>query len=494
MADTYQLMDAATRVGYSIESSNGVDPLAGGTGDRIRWPGPVLNVPSLSEDYMHQDYQPLGSGPDPSLVAKRGEQFEVEVESLLAENFIGANELISLSLGTINASTGAVTMRSSALRTFTLEWGWKSKLAQSTTITLSGVEAAGTSYTITINGVDIVTASVAATFTLVIDAIETELGKIIYIPYTGLATSKFIVGETVTETTSSATGTVLGDLRTTSTTGTLLIYEDSLDTFTGGETLTGSTSTATATGAAGAPADGFTVAKSSPTFSITSAVAGLPYTVAVTQVSTMLMEVTAQANTSWFHKLLGCKINTVTFTLRPDDLILMRLAIIGRLHVGSQAETWTQGDEILDLVAHTTPPAHHSHATYTLQKQSGDAINTIIKELDLTWTNNLDRIFSDNQNYYASHLAEGNRRFTFNMTLAKQDNDLLEISRGDPTASAGKLDFQVVISQTSGFYLNVDMPTCVLAERSADLGSDITHVDESFAGLAVGTPVVDLKV
>ena len=44
----------------------------------------------------------------------------------------------------------------------------------------------------------------------------------------------------------------------------------------------------------------------------------------------------------------------------------------------------------------------------------------------------------------------------------------------------------------SGFFMEIDMPTCVLAERSADLNQDISHVSESFAGMMIGEPSVDL--
>jgi len=321
MTDNYQLMSGATLAGWEAEVTNGTDPALG----RNPWPGAIIGIPSLSEDFGHKDFQPLGSGPDPQIVISTKEEYEVEIESLVSEPFAGADDFLRLSMGTVNPTTGVVTF-SQPLPTFTLEWGYS-----------GGAEP-------------------------------------------------------------------------------------------------------------------------------------------------------------WFHLMRGCKIDSVSFTFRPEDVIMMRVKVIGRIHTKSATVVSTAGDDLTDLTVTTNPGAIHEHVTYTLNNVPSGAISSqIIKEFDLTWTNNLERIFSDNQSRFASQLIEGKRRFTFSIVTAKVDDQLWDISQARPSTDAGKLDIVITISQPSGFFMEIDMPTCVLAERSADLNQDLSHVSESFAGMMVGVPSVDLS-
>ena len=73
--DNYQLTENTLVAGYEREIINGTDPELG----RNSWIGQILNI-NFTEDYGHQDFQPLGSGPDPHFVLKKREQFSVEIE------------------------------------------------------------------------------------------------------------------------------------------------------------------------------------------------------------------------------------------------------------------------------------------------------------------------------------------------------------------------------------------------------------------------------
>jgi hypothetical protein len=128
-----------------------------------------------------------------------------------------------------------------------------------------------------------------------------------------------------------------------------------------------------------------------------------------------------------------------------------------------------------------------------LKDQDGKVIDTIMREMDVSFTNNIERVFSDINEFYASHLIEGKRRWTLNMRTSKQSNDLLDISRAQPALPAGQLDLQWTMDQAGGWYQDIRMAKVVLASRSADLGQDVSHVEESFAGMAVGPVTVDMR-
>jgi len=377
MAESYQLMESAVSPGYSVELIDGEDPLiANPAGNRIRWPGAVMSVPSLTEDYNHQDIQPLGSGPDPLTVVKKNETFEVEIESLISEDFIGVDELISKSLGVVDAGTGVVTFER-PIPSLTIEWGIRNKGTQS-------------------HVVKILTATNGITYTITIDGVDADV-------------------------------------------------------------LASSDTPASLASALQIIVDGFTgvsaVVQNTDEVLITADVAGTPFNIVVSTDSvapTLDIDIIEGQNTSWFHLLEGAKINTVTLTLRPDDKNLLRIAIIGRKHTGSLVPVATTGDGIEDLVVQNEPPSVHKHITYTFLRKNGTVINKLVKEFDLTWTNNLERIFGDNQAYFAECLIEGKRRFTFSVTTQKMDDALLDISRALPSGDTGRLSVQVVIDQTEG--------------------------------------------
>ncbi len=118
----YQLMQFATRVGITRETTDGVDdfdPLEGNvaTAKRLRWFGEVLNIPTLREDYMHRDYQSLGHEPDPQKIAQHGTKYELEIESLWNafndnEQDLGLADIIALLIGDYNLRFSASSVAS----------------------------------------------------------------------------------------------------------------------------------------------------------------------------------------------------------------------------------------------------------------------------------------------------------------------------------------------------------------------------------------------
>jgi hypothetical protein len=486
-------MDGATVAAYEIETTSGVDPAT----NRNRWIGAVMGIPSLTEDYMHQDYQPLGSGPDPHFVQKQGESFEVEVESLVDVPFatIGDNEFLSLAMGLIDGpgggDTGVVTFKR-PLRCFTMEWGYANPGIQVDTAKVLSAVAARV-YSVIVDGFTFShTAGGSPTVTTIRDGLVAAVNKYARLNISGIS-GTFQVGETVTGAPSTGTATVLF-------VGTdFLLVSQGGTPVAGADTITGGTSGATAT--VDSVASIVTAAAvGTDELTVTAVTSGDPFEFALTSdgpTPTTDLKITNRDNTSWFHVLKGCKINTVTWTLRPNDAVLLTFNIMGRIHEARESPVICSGVSVDELTAPAASSVLYSHATFTLKKQNGDVIQAveteIVKEFDLTYSNNLERIFSDNQNLFASHLVEGNRRWTFNMKAAKSGNDLLDISRGDPNGTDGQLDLMMVIDQPGGWYMSLALPKVALAERKADLQSDKTHVEEEFAGVAIGVATLDMK-
>ncbi len=333
----YGLMKDATIVGYSIESAENVDPLAGGatSNDRVRWPGLVLNVGTFSEDYLHQEYHPLGSGHRlPHIVKTKGENFEIEIQSLWDASFVQLTHLFRLAFGTV-AADGIVTP-ATPLETLTLEFGWD---------------------------------------------------------------------------------------------------------------------------------DG---------------------------------------STPFFYLLTGCKVDQLSFAFRPDDMVLVTTKLIGRTFTANTAEIGTSGGTSLsELVQSTSPCVHFEDTTWTWEDGSGASLtlDPIITEFDLTISNTITRIHSDNQQLYASHLIEGKQSVTWSITSVRQSSELYDIFRADPVVAAGQVHLKVVVDKTSGPYMSLDMGVdtagiyCVMAEHELPQSQDQDFLEQSFAGMLVGgDPVIDFQV
>jgi len=59
------------------------------------------------------------------------------------------------------------------------------------------------------------------------------------------------------------------------------------------------------------------------------------------------------------YRLEGCRIESIYWTARPEDLIMMRTKIVGRLLTDRQTEIVAGGDKISDLVEHDNPGLHY---------------------------------------------------------------------------------------------------------------------------------------
>lgn len=406
----HQLMEGATRFGYSIQTALGTDPANG----RIRLPGAVIGNPALVEDRKHETYHPLGADILAQFAQTLGEEFTFTLEHLLEESFVGANEFMSLAFGVIDGTTGAITLRR-PLRPWVGEWGWQSKFEQEIEVTVSGADD-GT-YTVTINGIDYDFVASSSTVSLIVAGLQTVVD-----------------------------------------------------------------------------ADPNVAAvDNDPILTITAEVAGTPFTFSLTAPSDNL-EVTTTKNVGWYHLLTGGKINTTTLTMTGGEKIIAQHEIMARIHEdGRVTEVDNTGDNLSDLVAYTGPSARFKDVTFLFKKQSGTVIDVKVTDFEITFANSLTADHEDNQNLFAGQLTEGEVDITFTLTTKKINNDLLDISRGDASSDAGKLDLTVTIDQDPGFYMQIAMPQIILSNRTAELGQGLTKVVETFDGQVIGSVAIDMN-
>jgi len=249
---SYGLMKDAHLGSYEVESVDGTDP----TTDRLRWPGHILNLGTpIVEDYQHQEFNPVGNqSRSPFFVTKKGESFEFEIESLISEPFVnyGTSELWSKVFGTVNGTTGAVTI-SEPLPTFTFEYGWDDGSGPSFWV-LSGCKIATVTLSARPGDLMVMRTKVMGrvfdgdnTAPVVCSGVSMDdLQTQQFIAHGTVTSGPFVVAETITGGTSSATGVVL------SVGSNFLEYTITAGAMVSGEVLTGGTSGATAT-SSGAP-------------------------------------------------------------------------------------------------------------------------------------------------------------------------------------------------------------------------------------------------
>ncbi len=498
MADVYQLMEGATSVGYTIETTVGTDPAT----TRIRMPGPVLNIPNLSENRNFQDFQPLGEGPDPHFILEQSDEFEIEFEMMLSEDFDsslggGDDEYVSLALGTIDGpaggNTGVIT-NCRPLRSATYEYGW-TNLKQQQVVTMDILTAVDSvTYTVTVDGFDFEFTATVPTDTEsdIRDALVVLINDYARLPISGVAGGPFTVGETVTDGADSAV--VLHQH-----TDFLLVAQDPTNPIANAASITGGGSGATATvGTVSTPVTA--AAGLVDTFTLTSTVAGEPFSASFSSSgasATTDLAIDSRANMSWYVRLEGSKTSQLSWAFRPDEHVLMTGSHWPLSFTLLERPTlMTVGDGLLDLVVSTAVPAHHKDITYTfLDVPGGNTLNAIVTSFDLTIENNLERKFSNNGSFGASHIVETKRRVSWNMTTLKQDNDFWFIQTLQPGTNGGKVDLQIVVDQpnSSGWFMDIDMPLCVLSEHENALGQDVAVNEETFAGMLVGPPTIDMR-
>jgi len=210
-------------------------------------------------------------------------------------------------------------------------------------------------------------------------------------------------------------------------------------------------------------------------------------------------------STPFYYKLSGCKIDTISWAFRPDDLILMTVKIIGRIFVQSnvaEQATTPPGGELSTLAQTTNRGAHFSDVTWSWEDGSGSTLTTDpkITEFDLSVNNNLIETHADNQGFFPDCLIEGNRDVTWSIKTIRQNSELYDIFQADPGTTAGQIRLRVLVNQTAGFYLDFDMGVntaalhCILDEHELPIGQDVDFLEQSFAGMLVGgSPVIDMQ-
>jgi len=433
--DVYQLYEGFKRVGFTRETTKNVDPLAGGSGDRLNFPGPIINAPTLSEDYGFRALTPFGDGPDVSFFARERKAHEFEFEGLLTDVFAGADDLISHVLGTIDAGTGSVTPRQGIpQRTVTVEHAYINPQQQQISFSF---EDAG--------GGNVVDGTYTLTFT---DAAGTTIATFV------ASTSSFAVA--------------LGDLEGDIDSGTALLSA----------TVVSNVLTVEATTVAGNDV----------------ANAGNPFSFEVTASPTETsVIVSAETNTSWINRWTGCKLNTIQLTAAADALVQIRYSFLAQHYDRLQIPVQTSGVQVDELVKHSGPPVDNTNITYTLQRLDGATIPSRLRDMDLMITNNMTREYTDNQSLDPTSIIEGRRTVTWNLTRTKIDNILWQIAQSDPSLNVGKLFFRMLINQTAGFYFDLTQAEAVLTDPAMTVNADTDAVEETYAAAGVGAPALDMS-
>lgn len=420
MADDYQNMEHHSLVGFSLESTYKTDPLAGGSGNRVLWPGRVLRIPTLNENYLFEKIRSLGGGPDPQLIVKGGEEFAIEIEFNLQRLFSDLasenDEIISAAFGRI-AADGSVTMRRPLPRWYTIERGWTNPGTQADTITVTGNDD-GT-YTVNINGTDYSHVASSETVEQIRDALVTAIG--------------------------SPTGVTVGT-------------------------------------------------SSTDVITLTAAVEGTPFSDGVTNTDGNLSIVRTYA--SWYQVMRGCKIDVVSLSVRQNETVKARLQIVPTEVDFNLAPVTTSGTGLLDLTEHTLDPAHYSHVTVTLTRLSDSvAFTPLLKEFDISMSNNISRVPTISQTYAASRLKEGVRETTVSLRTDKNSTNVLQdLARARPQDTDGRFSMAIVIAVSSGFYMSWTLPVVNLMDPSRDTGFNQDVVEEGFAAELVGAPTLDMAV
>jgi len=405
-------------------------------------------------------------------------------------------QLLALGIidGPAGGNTGVVT-NCRPLRSATYEWGWRNSKQQQvvTCEVLTAVNAV--TYTVTLDGFTFeYTATVGPdTAGDIRDALVTAINDYARLNISGVS-GTFTTADTLSGAPSGGTADRVLHVHTN-----YLLVDQGSTPIAAADTATGAPSGATAT--VDSVVSPVTAAASTGnTFTVTATTAGTPFSLAVSSSgagSGTDLRINSRQNMSWFVHVEGAKTNQLSWAFRPDEHIMMTSSVWPLKFSLLERPTFTTvGDDLLDLVVSTDVPAHHKDITYTfLDVPGGNTLNAIVKSFDLTIENNLERIFSNNGSFAASHIIEGKRRVSWNMTTAKQDNDFWFIETMQPGTNAGKVDLQIVVDQpnSSGWFMDLDMPFCVLAEHENALGQDVSHNEESFAGVLVGEPTIDMR-
>ncbi len=196
----------------------------------------------------------------------------------------------------------------------------------------------------------------------------------------------------------------------------------------------------------------------------------------------------------WYHKYIDAKMATGQLTLRPGKEVMLKQEVWGRLQVPAETETVCVGNNLSDLIVPNTAARFVDTTIDFLTVPGGTPIAAVVTEMDISWTNNLTREPADNQSLDAIFLTEGDLDVTVAFKIIKEDNDLLDILRLNPFGDTGKVQITVTIDQTSGFFMEFDMPVVILKDMSHTLSESDKKVFESFGGTLEGVPVIDMSL
>jgi hypothetical protein len=194
-----------------------------------------------------------------------------------------------------------------------------------------------------------------------------------------------------------------------------------------------------------------------------------------------------------FNLLEGCKVNKVTWTMEPGRTLFVETEIWALHYTRSDTEVTRVGANLTTLTATNLPPVHGEDISYTiLTVPGGTPIPTKVRSLTFEWNNDLEFIWSDDGiGLDPDCIIEGDRTFTFTLRTTKISNTLHDIAINEPDEDAGKIDFQIIVNQASGFYMDFRMTEAHLDDRTPELER---HLMETWAGTAIGTPTVDFNL
>ncbi len=194
----------------------------------------------------------------------------------------------------------------------------------------------------------------------------------------------------------------------------------------------------------------------------------------------------------WYHSGQDSKTKSLQWTLRPGKEVMLKADIWSRLHNPLEAEIQCVGNNLSDLLVPNTAAIFEDVTIDFFTIPGGTPLAAVVKEMDLIVDNNFTREPGDNQSKDAVFISEGDLDVTVSFKVLKEDNDLLAILRASPFEDAGKVRIVVTIDQTSGHFMEFDMPEVVLRDMTHTLSEAEKRVMESYGGVMNGVPIIDL--
>jgi len=189
----------------------------------------------------------------------------------------------------------------------------------------------------------------------------------------------------------------------------------------------------------------------------------------------------------------------------------IRDALVIAINAGSEPVTASPGGPIGELIidadtvsSFTVTTSAPGASTFT-RVSSGTLLplspQPEIEAWDLSIQNTLiEKKTMQEQSHDVRVIIEDDQQITWSMTMVRENNDLLIISRQDPDQPEGLIFVEWVVdhifgrAQNEGFFIKMTMDTCTLEKHELPFGREEDYAKQTFSGGVVGDPsLVQLK-